>query len=95
MGEVYDAEYVSLHVRRGNRAALSLYRETLGFGYVHDELILDHQKPDLGPFSVHEVEAKYYADGEDAYAMRKPIKHRRTPTPAAPAEETPKAVAAQ
>lgn len=34
MLEVYDAEYVSLHVRRSNRAALTLYRDTLGFTYV-------------------------------------------------------------
>lgn len=54
MHEAYRAEYVSLHVRRSNRAALSLYKHTLGF-------------------SVHEIEEKYYADGEDAFAMRKPL----------------------
>jgi len=31
MATVYRASYVSLHVRRSNRAALSLYRDTLGF----------------------------------------------------------------
>ena len=31
MQEVYNADYVSLHVRVGNKAALSLYRDTLGF----------------------------------------------------------------
>lgn len=28
---VYKAEYVSLHVRKSNRAAIGLYRDTLGF----------------------------------------------------------------
>ena len=52
MVEVYDAEYVSLHVRVGNRAAFSLYSGSLGY-------------------IINDVEAKYYADGEDAYDMRK------------------------
>jgi len=55
MVEVFGANYVSLHVRRSNRAALSLYRDTL-------------------KFATHEVEEKYYADGEDAFAMRKQLK---------------------
>lgn len=42
---------MSLHVRESNIAALSLYRDTLGF-------------------KVIATEAKYYADGEDAYSMR-------------------------
>jgi len=31
MGSIYKASYVSLHVRKSNRAALSLYRDSLGF----------------------------------------------------------------
>ncbi|KAF8812246.1 acyl-CoA N-acyltransferase [Phlegmacium glaucopus] len=31
MASIYRASYVSLHVRRSNRAALGLYRDTLGF----------------------------------------------------------------
>ena len=31
MGTIYKAEYVSLHVRQSNRAAIGLYRDTLGF----------------------------------------------------------------
>jgi ribosomal protein S18 acetylase RimI-like enzyme len=50
--QVFDAEYVSLHVRRSNRAALHLYKQTLGY-------------------EVNDIEAKYYADAEDAYDMRK------------------------
>lgn len=33
MVEVFRARYVSLHVRVTNRAAFSLYHETLGFSY--------------------------------------------------------------
>lgn len=51
MAEVFNATYVSLHVRMSNSAALHLYRDTLGF-------------------EVEKVESKYYADGEDAYAMK-------------------------
>jgi peptide alpha-N-acetyltransferase len=31
MADIYQASYVSLHVRKSNRAALGLYRDTLGF----------------------------------------------------------------
>ena len=55
MEHVYSAEYVSLHVRKSNRAAFRLYTETLGY-------------------KIHDIEAKYYADGEDAYDMRKQLK---------------------
>ncbi|KAJ1658887.1 N-terminal acetyltransferase A complex catalytic subunit ard1, partial [Dispira simplex] len=51
MANVFNAKYVSLHVRKSNTAALSLYRDTL-------------------KYSIHEIEKGYYADGEDAYAMR-------------------------
>ena len=51
MAEVFNAAYVSLHVRMSNVAALHLYRDTLGF-------------------EVDKIESKYYADGEDAYAMK-------------------------
>ncbi|KAI0650269.1 acyl-CoA N-acyltransferase [Trametes maxima] len=56
MATVYKAAYVSLHVRKSNRAALGLYRDTLGF-------------------TVKDIEKSYYADGEDAYAMRLSLKH--------------------
>ncbi|KAJ7294643.1 hypothetical protein O6H91_09G011100 [Diphasiastrum complanatum] len=52
MQEVFGAEYVSLHVRKSNRAACHLYTETLGY-------------------KINDIEAKYYADSEDAYDMRK------------------------
>ena len=47
--DCFAAEYVSLHVRRSNRAAFSLYNSSLGF-------------------QIHDIEAKYYADAEDACA---------------------------
>jgi len=52
MQETFQAEYVSLHVRKSNRAAFSLYTQSL-------------------KFEIHDIEAKYYADSEDAYDMRK------------------------
>src|SRR4051794_21916383 len=51
MVETFSAQYVSLHVRVSNQAALRLYRDTLGF-------------------QTEKIEAKYYADGEDAYSMK-------------------------
>ncbi|KAF8605248.1 acyl-CoA N-acyltransferase [Ceratobasidium sp. AG-I] len=56
MATVYRAKYVSLHVRKSNRAAIGLYRDTLGF-------------------EVADIEQKYYADGEDAYAMKLSLKY--------------------
>ncbi|CAK5105285.1 unnamed protein product [Meloidogyne enterolobii] len=54
MIEVYNARYVYLHVRHTNRAALSLYKNTLRF-------------------EISDLEPKYYADGEDAYLMRRSL----------------------
>lgn len=31
MTEIYRAAHVSLHVRKSNRAAIGLYKDTLGF----------------------------------------------------------------
>jgi len=54
MVECFNARYVSLHVRKSNRAALHLYSNTL-------------------KFEINEIEPKYYADGEDAYAMKRDL----------------------
>lgn len=54
MVECFDAQYVSLHVRKSNRAALNLYTNSL-------------------KFKILEIEPKYYADGEDAYSMRRDL----------------------
>eukprot|EP00271_Cylindrocystis_brebissonii_P015574 TRINITY_DN38505_c0_g1_i1.p1 TRINITY_DN38505_c0_g1~~TRINITY_DN38505_c0_g1_i1.p1 ORF type:complete len:403 (-),score=93.38 TRINITY_DN38505_c0_g1_i1:213-1421(-) len=61
MVEVFNADYVSLHVRKSNRAAFNLYTETLGY-------------------EINDIEAKYYADSEDAYDMRKTFKRSTTAT---------------
>ncbi len=58
MQAVFDAEYVSLHVRKSNTAAYHLYTQTLGY-------------------EQNDIEEKYYADGEDAYDMRKPFKPQK------------------
>ena len=52
MEECFAAQYVSLHVRKSNRAAFSLYTTSL-------------------KYEINDIEAKYYADSEDAYDMRK------------------------
>ena len=54
MVETFNAKYVSLHVRKSNRAALNLYTQAL-------------------KFQISEIEPKYYADGEDAYAMKRDL----------------------
>ena len=51
MKNIYKAKYVSLHVRVTNRAALTLYKDVLGY-------------------EITNVEAGYYADGEDAFDMK-------------------------
>lgn len=53
--ETFQSQYVSLHVRKSNRAALHLYRDTL-------------------KFEVLSIEKSYYANGEDAYSMKKILK---------------------
>lgn len=60
MVECFKAKYVSLHVRKSNRAALNLYTNTLNF-------------------TISEVEPKYYADGEDAYAMKRDLDVKPAP----------------
>lgn len=60
MVECFDARYVSLHVRKSNRAALNLYKNSLGF-------------------KILEIERKYYADGEDAYSMRRSLRKFKDP----------------
>lgn len=71
MSTIYRAAYVSLHVRRSNRAALSLYRDTLGFTVKDIEKKYCESRPEtrhnhlLTPNFTH-----LDADGEDAYAMK-------------------------
>ena len=76
MEEIFEAEYVSLHVRKGNRAAFSLYSKTLGY-------------------IIHDLEEKYYADGEDAYDMRKYFKNPKPPASHKPEKALPAPVSAE
>jgi peptide alpha-N-acetyltransferase len=55
-----ESDYVSLHVRVSNRAALGLYQDRLGY-------------------RVADTEVGYYADGENAYQMRKDLVRRGFP----------------
>ncbi|KAL1502994.1 hypothetical protein AB1Y20_011064 [Prymnesium parvum] len=71
MQETFNAEYVSLHVRKSNRAAFSLYTNTL-------------------KFEINDIEAKYYADSEDAYDMRKYFPRSKNAKKAAEAGALPK-----
>jgi peptide alpha-N-acetyltransferase len=68
MVHVYGAKYVTLHVRKSNVAALHLYTQTLGFKY-----IMNISADLISVFRKTGVEEKYYADGEDAVAMRKDL----------------------
>ncbi|XP_056279037.1 N-alpha-acetyltransferase 10 isoform X1 [Pseudoliparis swirei] len=74
MIENFNAKYVSLHVRKSNRAALHLYSNTL-------------------KFQISEIEPKYYADGEDAYAMKRDliqlVDEMRKPGVRLPGQEAP------
>lgn len=58
MDEVFQAPFVSLHVRVTNKAAIHLYKNILRY-------------------DVHDVEEKYYADGENAYDMRKHFRKKK------------------
>ncbi len=99
MADVFDAEYVSLHVRVTNKGAFHLYTQTLGYECgplfmlsaggkqpEHRLLARARTRAQLAPpwclltrsarpaRSINDREAKYYADGEDAYDMRKKLK---------------------
>lgn len=77
MATVFGAHYVSLHVRKTNRAAIGLYRDSLKFEWVFKTRFLIWEKNGLFIYvydSVHDIEKKYYADGEDALAMRLNLK---------------------
>lgn len=62
-----ESDYVSLHVRVSNRAALGLYRDRLGY-------------------QVANTEVGYYADGENAYQMKKNLVRRGFPKAPPPVE---------
>ena len=67
MKEIYSAAYVSLHVRKTNRAAIALYKDTLGFAVKEID-------KEYCEFTMHRRDQKLIMpsdnDGEDALAMR-------------------------
>jgi peptide alpha-N-acetyltransferase len=67
MTDIYKAQYVALHVRKSNRAALGLYRDTLGFT-VHK---VEKAYCEYGHLAWDVcAQEPSDADGEDAYNMR-------------------------
>lgn len=58
----YKAAHITLHVRKSNRAAISLYRDTLGFE------VYTMEKSYCTLKSIMSLTSD--ADGEDAYGMR-------------------------
>ena len=80
MATVYQAKYVSLHVRKSNRAALGLYRDALGFQvdkvekkYCGSQFI-DATTRCVRANIDHPLYILADADGEDAYGMRLSLK---------------------
>ena len=67
MRDVFEAQYVSLHVRKTNRAALALYKDTLGFEV---EKIEAKYCAAASSSRTMELTRRTDADGEDAYAMK-------------------------
>ena len=74
MATIYRASYVSLHVRKSNRAALALYKDTLGFTVQNIEKGYCEWPRETDTLCLL---TRFYsdADGEDAYAMRLSLKH--------------------
>ncbi|ELU45580.1 acetyltransferase (GNAT) family domain-containing protein [Rhizoctonia solani AG-1 IA] len=73
MATVYRAKHVSLHVRKSNRAAIGLYRDTLGFEVAGvEEKYCEYYRLSSEPF----ISNRWIdADGEDAYAMKLSLKY--------------------
>lgn len=60
----YNAAFITLHVRKSNRAAISLYRDALGFEvHAMEKAYCESRLGEL-------LELTTDADGEDAYGMR-------------------------
>lgn len=75
MAANYGAAYCSLHVRKSNRAALGLYRDTLGFEVEKiEKKYCTYLYLLFFIFALNWELLNTDADGEDAYAMRLPLK---------------------
>merc|ERR1712063_92938 len=91
MKETYGAEYVSLHVRKSNRAALGLYSETLGFKIsgIEEKYYADHE-------DAYEMDKSLLTPEEEAARQRKKEKReakerkpKQIEAPASPVVEDP------
>jgi len=73
MASIYKASYVSLHVRKSNKAAIALYRDTLGFEVAKVEKKYCksrcHQR-----YALLNGRVPVDGDGEDALSMRLSLK---------------------
>jgi ribosomal protein S18 acetylase RimI-like enzyme len=80
MSSVYKASYVSLHVRKSNKAAISLYRDALGFEILKVEKAYCEvpPSPSIYFWSFLRSEKNSDGDGEDAYSMRLSLKNEET-----------------
>lgn len=73
MRDIYRASYVSLHVRKSNRAALGLYRDTLGFTVKSvEKKYCESHRHSCHVLQLGHISDLFYADadGEDAYSMQ-------------------------
>ena len=74
MASIYKASYVSLHVRKSNKAAIALYRDTLGFEVEK----VEKKYCKSNGFSTPRFFALISCldgDGEDALSMRLSLKN--------------------
>ena len=74
MVSIYKASYVSLHVRKSNKAAIALYRDTLGFEVAK----VEKKYCKSNGFSTCRffgLILRLDGDGEDALSMRLSLKN--------------------
>jgi len=69
MSTIFKAQYVSLHVRKSNKAAIGLYRDTLGFAV--DKIEAKYCKLSvLSAYCACSYISRVDGDGEDALSMK-------------------------
>lgn len=73
MSSIHNAAYVSLHVRKSNKAAIALYRDTLGFEVAKVEKAYCASKS-IDSFLLLIFIRPPDGDGEDAFSMRLSLK---------------------
>jgi len=71
MSSIYKASFVSLHVRKSNKAAIALYRDTLGFEVAK----VEKAYCESSNFVIYLILTLVLdGDGEDALSMRLSLK---------------------